>query len=92
MVGGTAKDEGSRLVEAVLRPIATGTKGTLTLAGTRPLALGELHQEWVAGKPGREGETDALPAPQARYPLFLLPAFAFLALATLIPEGRARRL
>jgi Ca-activated chloride channel homolog len=83
----------SRLKEAPLREIAGDTGGTLVLAGTRRLALGEHYLTASAGrsKPAEGGEdaADAMPVLRQRYFWFLLPAFVLLS-ASLVFPGLAR--
>jgi Ca-activated chloride channel family protein len=55
-------------------------------AHTSRLPLGTKYLEMVANKPLREASVDALPLYRQRYPYFLLPALALLALAVAVPD------
>ena len=56
----------TRLREAVLEEIARQTGGTYTPARTRALPLGEIFQERIETRAGREDEDDVLPVYQQR--------------------------
>jgi Ca-activated chloride channel family protein len=84
------KDVRTRLEEEPLKQIARETKGTYFPAHTdRPL-LGKIYLETIAGKPLREASVDALPLYTQRYPWFLLPALALLALGVALPDRLPR--
>jgi Ca-activated chloride channel family protein len=78
----------TRLEEAPLRAIAGRTGGRLLLAGDRPLPLGE-HYLALAAAEG-EDSPDALPVLRQRQEWFLLPAFALLTLALILPPRGPR--
>jgi Ca-activated chloride channel family protein len=80
----------TRLVEKPLREIADWTHGTAIFPRTLALPLGEHYLDIIARQSEREGNDDALPVYRQHPAWFLVPAFAFLALGTLITD-RTRR-
>jgi Ca-activated chloride channel family protein len=81
----------TRLEETVLRDIAQQTHGSYFAAHTRPLPLGQVWAESLSQGPQRQESVDALPAQQARYRYFLLPAFGMLLLSVLLSDRAPRR-
>jgi Ca-activated chloride channel family protein len=81
----------TRLEEQPLEQIAKRTGGTYTPARTNALALGELFEERIEPRPGREEVDDALPVYRQRYPWFLGAALGLLAFEMLISPRRGRR-
>ena len=79
----------TRLEEAPLQEIADITEGIYTPAHTKALPLGKLFRETIEPRPAREGDVDALPVVEQRYPWFLGGALALLALLMTF-EGRTR--
>jgi Ca-activated chloride channel family protein len=78
----------SRLEEEPLRAIAAGTGGAYEPARLRTPPLGALSAQWIASRPVREDNEDALPV-YRQHPLgFLLPAFVLLAMAMLVADRR----
>ena len=86
LVFGTREVE-TRLEEAPLREIARRTGGEYIRAGTQRLALGDWYLS-LASRSGDEDSPESLPVYRQRQSWFLLPAFAFLSLALLIPDRR----
>ena len=84
------KDVRTRLEEEPLKHIARETKGTYFAAHTSRPPLGKMYLETIASKPLREASVDALPLYRQRYPWFLLPALALLALGVALPDRLPR--
>jgi Ca-activated chloride channel family protein len=81
----------TRLEESVLRDIAQQTRGSYFAAHTRPFPLGQVWAESLSQGTQRQESVDALPAQQARYRWFLLPAFGLLLLSVLLSDRAPRR-
>jgi Ca-activated chloride channel family protein len=84
----------TRLQEGPLRDVANLSGGDLTVAGLRPLALGEFYLGSMTSDARREDSPDALPVYRPRYRWFVGAALALLALSLALPDRfswRSRR-
>jgi len=75
---GSGQPVRTRLNEDPLRKIASATEGRYD--HLRRTALDRFYLDAIDRLPRRGDAIDALPTPQARYPLFLVPALVLLAL------------
>ena len=83
------RDVTTRLEDAPLREIARRTGARLWLPGTLAFDLGE-HYLALGATGADEDSPDSLPVLHQRQQWFLLPALAFLSLALVVPEWRAK--
>lgn len=74
----------SRLEEGPLREIANITAGAYEPARTQTAPLGAIYLKWIASRPVREENEEALPVHRQRHMWFLTPAILLLAAATLL--------
>jgi Ca-activated chloride channel family protein len=85
------KEVRTKLEETPLRTIAEETGGLTFPAGTRPIALGSLYLDAVAGRPQRDDAEDTLPVFRDRSAWFYGSAFGLLAGSILLGDIRPPR-
>jgi Ca-activated chloride channel family protein len=81
----------TRLEEKPLEQIARLTHGTYVRAGTSPLDLGRLFQDWMEQRALRTADAQALPTYRQRYAWFFGTALALLAASMVIGNPRVGR-
>jgi Ca-activated chloride channel family protein len=85
------KEIRTRMQEGPLRTIAEETGGVSFPAGVRPVALGALYLDAIAGRPTRDDADDTLPVFRDRSSWFYGTAFGLLAGSILLGDIRSPR-
>lgn len=81
----------TRLEEKPLQEIARLTHGAYVRAGTNPIDLGRLFQDWLEERATRPAEPQALPTYVQRYGWFFGAALLLLAVSMVIGNPRVAR-